>query len=184
MSIIDKQLLEKLENSVEKGIKETLKYTLEKYSQDDVFTYALYIDEDCTSLGWAANTLSHYEEIKTEFKNPQTISAIKWFYSYFSLGLGDLEDGFDEIFYKDIYSILEEISEYEPHDDFTIYQSEIFDSILKSFRLAIQDYTNHNITFFMTIVDSDNAKLMEDFSAKELNSENLYFEFIHRFDQT
>lgn len=34
----------------------------------------------------------------------------------------------------------------------------------------------------MTIVDSDNAKLMEDFSAKELNEESLYFKFIHRFE--
>lgn len=183
MQIIDKQLLEKLENAVYKGIRGTLKYTLEKYSQDNIFTYALYIDEDCTSLGWAANTLSHYKKAKTEFTNPKTISAIKWFYSYFAVGLGKLESGFDEIFYSDISSILDEISEYEPDDNFTIYQAEIFDSIIKSFKLAIKDYSNKNITFFMTIVDSDNAKLMEDFSAKELNSENLYFEFMHRFDQ-
>lgn len=182
MTIIDRKLLEKLEKAVHDGVKGTLDYTSIKYSKDDIFTYVLYIDEDCTSLGWAANTYSHYEKIKKEFTNPNTILAIKWYYPYFALGLGKLESKFDKIFYEDILSILDEISEFEPEDDFTTYQAEIVDSIIKSFKFAIQNYHNKNITFFMTIVDSDNAKLMEDFSAKELNEESLYFKFIHRFE--
>ena len=61
MNILSNSIIQDLIQNVYKGVTETFNYLLERYNSNDVFAYSLYIDDYCSYLGWAANTISHYE---------------------------------------------------------------------------------------------------------------------------
>ena len=58
MSILSNYIIQDLIQNVSKGVTETFKFVLEKYNSSEVFAYTLYIDDYCSYLGWAANTIS------------------------------------------------------------------------------------------------------------------------------
>ena len=61
MSILSNYIIQDLIQNVSKGVTESFKFVLERYNSNEVFAYTLYIDDYCSYLGWAANTISHYE---------------------------------------------------------------------------------------------------------------------------
>ena len=73
MSILSNYIIQDLIQNVSKGVTETFKFVLERYNSNEVFAYTLYIDDYCSYLGWAANTISHYENRKR--KLPKRRSA-------------------------------------------------------------------------------------------------------------
>ena len=67
MSILSNYIIQDLIQNVSKGVTETFKFVLERYNSNEVFAYTLYIDDYCSYLGWAANTISHYEIEKVNY---------------------------------------------------------------------------------------------------------------------
>ena len=67
MNILSNSIIQDLIQNVYKGVTETFNYVLERYNSNDVFAYSLYIDDYCSYLGWAANTISHYEIEKLNY---------------------------------------------------------------------------------------------------------------------
>jgi len=133
MSVLSNYIIQDLIQNVSKGVIETFKFVLEKYNSNEVFAYTLYIDDYCSYLGWAANTISHYEIEKVNYpKEDQPF--IKWYYPQFAIGLGEVPEKIDSIF-----------------------------------------------KFFVSIVDSDNTEIMENYSAEQLNSYDKFFTFKNRF---
>ena len=73
-----------------------------------------------------------------------------------------------------------EISE----DNFEQYQAEVYDTIIEGFKKAIENIDKKktkNVIFFVSIVDSDNAEIMENYSAEQLNSYDKFLTFKNRF---
>jgi len=162
MSILSNYIIQDLIQNVSKGVTETFKFVLERYNSNEVFAYTLYIDDYCSYLGWAANTISHYEIEKVNYpKEDQPF--IKWYYPQFAIGLGEVPEKIDSIFNNEIQNILNDANTLISEDNFEQYQAKVYDSIIEGFKKAIENIDKkktNNVIFFVSIVDSDNSEIM------------------------
>ena len=183
MSILSNYIIQDLIQNVSKGVTETFKFVLERYNSNEVFAYTLYIDDYCSYLGWAANTISHYEIEKVNYPKEEH-PFIKWYFPQFAIGLGEVPEKIDSIFNNEIQNILINANESITEDNFEQYQSEVYDSIIGGFKKAIENIDKKktkNVIFFVSIVDSDNTEIMENYSAEQLNSYDKFLTFKNRF---
>lgn len=183
MNILSNSIIQDLIQNVYKGVTETFNYVLERYNSNDVFAYSLYIDDYCSYLGWAANTISHYEIEKLNYPKEEH-PFIKWYYPQFAIGLGEVPEKIDSIFNNEIQNILNDANTLISENNFEQYQAEVYDSIIEGFKKAIvsvdKEKTKH-VIFFVSIADSDNAEIMENYSAEQLNSYDKFLTFKNRF---
>ena len=175
MNILSNSIIQDLIQNVYKGVTETFNYVLERYNSNDVFAYSLYIDDYCSYLGWAANTISHYEIEKLNYPKEEH-PFIKWYYPQFAIGLGEVPEKIDSIFNNEIQNILNDANTLISEDNFEQYQAEVYDSIIEGFKKAIASVDKEkikNIIFFVSIADSDNAEIME-------KNPEAYESFLHQ----
>ena len=155
MSILSNYIIQDLIQNVSKGVTETFKFVLERYNSNEVFAYTLYIDDYCSYLGWAANTISHYEIEKVNYpKEDQPF--IKWYYPQFAIGLGEVPEKIDSVFNNEIQNILNDANTLISEDNFEQYQAEVYDSIIEGFKKAIENIDKkktNNVIFFVSIVE-------------------------------
>lgn len=183
MNILSNSIIQDLIQNVYKGVTDTFNYVLERYNSNDVFAYSLYIDDYCSYLGWAANTISHYDKEKLNYPREE-YPFIKWYYPQFEIGLGEVSEKIDSVFSNEIQNILITANESITEDNFEQYQSEVYDSIIEGFKKAIASVDKEktkNVIFFVSIADSDNAEIMENYSAEQLNSYDKFLTFKNRF---
>lgn len=182
MSILSNYIIQDLIQNVSKGVTETFKFVSERYNSNDVFAYTLYIDDYCSYLGWAANTISHYKELKKNLPVEEH-SFVKWYYSEFEIGTGEVPEEIDKIFNQNIQEILDNIQKLLD-EDFEVVQANVYDAIIEGFKLALTEMDKNkikNVIFFVSIADSDNAEIMENYSAEQLNSYDKFLTFKNRF---
>ena len=183
MNILSNSIIQDLIQNVYKGVTETFNYVLERNNSNDVFAYSLYIDDYCSYLGWAANTISHYEIEKLNYpKEDQRF--LKWCYPQVAIGLGEVPEKIDSVFNNEIQNILNDANTLISEGNFEQYQAEVYDSIIEGFKKAIENIDKKktkNVIFFVSIVDSDNAEIMENYSAEQLNSYDKFLTFKNRF---
>ena len=183
MNILSNSIIQDLIQNVYKGVTETFNYVLVRYNSNDVFAYSLYIDDYCSYLGWAANTISHYEIEKLNYPKEEH-PFIKWYYPQFAIGLGEVPEKIDSIFNNEIQNILNDTNTLISEDNFEQYQAEVYDSIIEGFKKAIASVDKEktkNVIFFVSIADSDNTEIMENYSAEQLNSYEKFITFKNRF---
>ena len=183
MNILSNSIIQDLIQNVYKGVTDTFNYVLERYNSNDVFAYSLYIDDYCSYLGWAANTISHYDKEKLNYPREE-YPFIKWYYPQFAIGLGEVSEKIDSVFSNEIQNILITANESITEDNFEQYQSEVYDSIIEGFKKAIASVDKEktkNVIFFVSIADSDNAEIMENYSSEQLNSNDKFLTFKNRF---
>ena len=182
MKILNDKITQNLIHEVQKGVLTSLNVVLSKYENSNLFAYVLYIDDYCQCLGWAANTISYYEKLK-ETLPPEEYSFVKWCYSEFEIGTGEVSDEIDKPFNHNIQEILNKIQGLLDKN-FEIIQANVYDSIIKGFKLALNEIDKDkikNIIFYVSLVDSDNAEIMENYSAEKLNSSEKFLLFKNRY---
>ena len=182
MKILNDKITQNLIHEVQKGVLTSLNFVLSKYENSNLFAYVLYIDDYCQYLGWAANTISYYEKLK-ETLSPEEYSFVKWCYSEFEIGTGEVSDEIDKPFNHNIQEILNKIQGLLDKN-FEIIQANVYDSIIKGFKLALNEIDKDkikNIIFYVSLVDSDNAEIMENYSAEKLNSSEKFLLFKNRY---
>ena len=182
MKILNDKITQNLIHEVQKGVLTSLNFVLSKYVNSNLFAYVLYIDDYCQCLGWAANTISYYEKLK-ETLPPEEYSFVKWCYSEFEIGTGEVSDEIDKPFNHNIQEILNKIQGLLDKN-FEIIQANVYDSIIKGFKLALNEIDKDkikNIIFYVSLVDSDNAEIMENYSAEKLNSSEKFLLFKNRY---
>lgn len=182
MKILNDKITQNLIHEVQKGVLTSLNFVLSKYENSNLFAYVLYIDDYCQCLGWAANTILYYEKLK-ETLPPEEYSFVKWCYSEFEIGTGEVSDEIDKPFNHNIQEILNKIQGLLDKN-FEIIQANVYDSIIKGFKLALNEIDKDkikNIIFYVSLVDSDNAEIMENYSAEKLNSSEKFLLFKNRY---
>ena len=182
MKILNDKITQNLIHEVQKGVLTSLNFVLSKYENSNLFAYVLYIDDYCQYLGWAANTISYYEKLK-ETLPPEEYSFVKWCYSEFEIGTGEVSDEIDKPFNHNIQEILNKIQGLLDKN-FEIIQANVYDSIIKGFKLALNEIDKDkikNIIYYVSLVDSDNAEIMENYSAEKLNSSEKFLLFKNRY---
>lgn len=182
MKALDDKITRNLIHQVKKGALISLDFVLSRYENNNLFAYVLYIDDYCQYLGWAANTISHYEKLKKSLPSEEH-SFVKWYYPEFEIGTGEVPDEIDKPFNHDTQEILNEIQELLD-DNFEIIQANVYDSIIEGFKLALNEIDEDkikNIIFYVSLADSDNAELMENYSAEKLNSLEKFRLFKNRY---
>ena len=182
MKILNDKITQNLIHEVQKGVLTSLNFVLSKYENSNLFAYVLYIDDYCQCLGWAANTISYYEKLK-ETLPPEEYSFVKWCYSEFEIGTGEVSDEIDKPFNHNIQEILNKIQGLLDKN-FEIIQANVYDSIIKGFKLALNEIDKDkikNIILYVSLVDSDNAEIMENYSAEKLNSSEKFLLFKNRY---
>lgn len=185
MSVVSEKILRELQEQISSGVVETLRFVLHENNPGEVFAYALYTDDYCSYVGWAANTLSHYETKKAEFPDSRDQAFVQWYYPEFFTGTGEAPVEVDSTFNEGVQNVLDAAQGFVNEDNFPQFQSDIYDSIIGAFGAAIHQFDQEvtdTIAFFVSIADSDDAENLENYSAEKLNSAEKYAAFQKRYD--
>ena len=188
MEVFFKELVNQIEEAVKKAVKEILKET----GEEKIYAAALVTDSDCITLYLALNTYEYMKKRDEEYiemlhdnlseekiKNVREgkASLTKWIPDEW--GYSDGRDSelvkISELLYAKEESNPEE---YEKHIDL------FFETVTSAFKnlieLKIFGEASEEITYFISMTDDERTPEIENYSAKLLNSENVYKDFLNR----
>jgi hypothetical protein len=170
---------------------------------ETVYVGCLVINDDASNMSLKFNTLEYLnkkdillfgedpfkefremlspEEFQASFGQYEGVKmSIKWIPDDWGYGNNSLGDSFvnklSSILYHKRKSLQTDV-------DLFNFKNEIHRVIMSSFFLLkkyIKEAFGCDVFLFMSIVDSEKSKLIENESAKELNSEDNYNEFVNR----
>lgn len=181
-----------LANQIEEGVKKAVKEILKETGGEKIYAAALVTDSDCITLYLALNTYEYmkkrdekYIEMLQDDLSEEKIknvregrdSLTKWIPDEW--GYSDGRDSelvkISELLYAKEESDPEE---YEKHIDL------FFETVTSAFKnlieLKIFGEDSEKITYFISMSDDERTPEIENYSAKLLNSENVYKDFLNR----
>lgn len=190
-----KDFFESIEPKIYKAIKKDIKYILKKIGNEKIYSIALVTDEDCVSLYLAANTseslrkrdLDNLKFMKQYLSEDEirgvengSYSLTRWIPAEWAYS-DDESSGLTKISRLLLEREANNPTEYEKNKHLFF---ETITSVLK--RLMKENmfgsYTN-DITFFITLSDGDGIYEIENHSAQQLNSAEVYEKFLHRHER-
>ena len=181
-----------LANQIEEGVKKAVKEILKETGEEKIYAAALVTDSDCITLYLALNTYEYmkkrdekYIEMLQDNLSEEKIknvregrdSLTKWIPDEW--GYSDGRDS-DLVKISELLYAKEESNpeEYEKHIDL------FFETVTSAFKnlieLKIFGEDSEEITYFISMTDDERTPEIENYSAKLLNSENVYKDFMNR----
>lgn len=188
-----KTFFKDLDSKIENAVKEDVKKILKEVGDERIYAAALVTDSDCITLFLALNTYEYMKKRDREYLDIIDLSEEM---------KKNLEDGSasltkwlpDEWGYSDgNKSQLNEISKLLfKHDEETEYDEEEYEesqqlfleTVTSAFKRLIEENVfgeySKEITYFISMSDDERAEEIENQSAGELNSRELYEAFLNR----
>lgn len=181
-----------LGNKIQKAVKKDMKKILKEVGEEKIYTVALVTDSDCITLYLALNTNEYMKEADEEnieilqddlseedIKNVRegVISLTKWIPDEwgYSDGKNSELNKISKLLYK---------KEKSNPEEYERYTKLFFETVISAFKQLIESKTfgenTEEITYFVSISDDENTYEIENYSAKLLNSKNVYEEFLNR----
>lgn len=188
---------EELKNKIQQAVKDDFKRILMEVGEEKIYSIALVTDSDCTSLFLAVNTYEYMrkqddnsiEEAKdclpkeiVEKMKAGLLCISKWVPADWGYSDGKK-------------SKLNKVSEMLYHKEESLgpddavkskYQELVLETIISTFHMLIQSDAfgeiSKEITFFVSMSDDERTEDIENYSAKLLNSEEVYEEFLKRYE--
>ena len=190
MELFFKELGNKIEQAVKKDIKKILK----KVGKEKVYAVALVTDSDYITLYLALNTFEYLKKADEEniemlqddlsdedIKNVREglVCLTKWIPDEW--GYSDGKNSELNKISKLLFAKEESNSE-----EYARYKKLFLEVVISAFKRLIELKTfgenSEDITYFVTISDDENIYEIENYSAKLLNSNKIYKEFIERIE--
>lgn len=189
MELFFKDLEEKIKQAIKKDILNISK----KIGKEEVYSFALVTDSDCITLYLALNTYEYMkkedekyirknksrfsEEIVNKMREG-SINLSKWIPAEWGYSDGKRSElsKISKLLYKKEESLNQE--------EYLRYKEMFLETVTSAFKYLIETKvfgeSSEEITFFISMSDDENISEIENYSAKLLNSKNLYEEFLRR----
>ncbi len=182
----------KISKKLYKAIKKDTKRVLKEIKGEKLYSVALVTDSDCITLFMALNTYEYLETADKEFLkvveedlSEEDIRQIEEGEVCLTKWLPDewgFSDGENSALIK-ISQALYKKEESNP-EEYAKYKSLFFDTVISAFKKVIEEKTfgenSEEITYFISASDGDGIYEIENHSAKILNSEKIYEQFLSR----
>tara|TARA_B110001454_G_C12723212_1_gene435865 strand:- start:7342 stop:7890 length:549 start_codon:yes stop_codon:yes gene_type:complete len=174
---------EKLTNDVVAAAAAAFGSLISERKGEHFYAFALYTDGDAWTILAAANSLEQHQKAVLKFgeTNAQNVAAYKW-----STGEWAYENWKGELF-TDIYRDLAKYRKTQENtdSDYASYKNSVHECMITALKRLDQSgffgEMRSSIVLFVSSTDNDETETIENYSAKELNSQSVYSEFIERF---
>lgn len=189
MEIFFKDLGDKIQQAIKKDIQSILK----EIDEERIYSVALVTDSDCITLYLAINTYEYMQKEDEKYikmnqssfseeiiKKMQegTINLSKWIPAEWGYSDGKNSE------LTQISKLLYEKEKSLNVEEYPRYMELFFETIIYAFKQLIESKIFgekiEEITFFISMSDDERTPEIENYSAKLLNSKNLYEEFLKR----
>lgn len=171
-----------LEEQICEAVRISYTDIVENFSSERIYAFAIYTDADCYTILPTANTIDQYEK-KISTRNivePERKPSYKWY-----IGEWKYEAWKDEAFNsicEELGSAAESASMNNTRLDF---KKQVHQCMLNSlYRLKNEGLfpnSDNEFVIFISSSDYDDAKLLEEWSAKILNDQGVYEKFEKRY---
>lgn len=188
------KFLKKLGVQIQKAVKKDIKNILNAVGEEEIYAVALVTDSDCVTLYLALNTYEYMkkrdEEYIKMFQNKWSeqrinsiregsVSLTKWIPADwgYSDGKGSKLNNVSKLMFA---------KEESNPETYARYKELFFETITSAFKHLIESKifgdNSEKITYFISVSDDESVYEIENHSAKLLNTEKVYEDFLKRHD--
>ena len=171
------EFYEVLVKELEKALVKELWEIRRAAGDEKIYAAALLTDSGCTSVALYVNTLEHLSRTLGENSYDD---ELKWKIN--DWGYSDRMNGRKSLLLKSCQMLLNH--DKKDHDEHLRMRDVFIETAASAFRRAILKHPltadPDDVTYYISISDSDQAKRLENFSSKFLNSKTVYKEFFKR----
>ena len=185
-----KVFFEQIGNKIEKAVKEEIQKILKNIGEEKVYAVALVTDCDCITLYLAVNTYEYMKKRDEKYiemmqgKMPQEkIERVKEGVESFTKWIPD-EWGYSDEKGSELAKISELLFKKEASDseEYAKYKETFIKTVVSAFKRVIEqkcfDKLSEEVTYFVSVSDGDEIYKIENYSAKLLNTEKVYKNFL------
>lgn len=183
-----------LEGMIQKAVKKDVESILKKIGEERIYAVALVTDSDCITLYLALNTYEYMKKRDEEYIQKYvdvwtkeyiksiregSISLTKWIPADWGYSDGKNSE------LNNISKLLYVKEESNP-EEYARYKGLFFETVTSAFKHLIESKifgeNSEEIIYFISISDDEGIYEIENYSAKLLNSEEVYEKFLKRHD--
>ncbi len=190
-----KQFFDEIRLGVIKAVKQDVKKILNQIGKEQIYGAALVTDSDCITLYFAVNTYekmrekdlkymnmfqAHLTEEQIEGLKNGTISMTKWVPAEWAYSDGRESElnNISKLLYQK-----EEANSAEYSENTALF----FEAVTEAWRMLITDKIfgekTEDITYFVSMSDDNRSETIENYSASQLNRQELYEAFLKRAEE-
>ena len=179
-------------NKIQQALKTDIKRVLKETGEEKIYAAALVTDSDCITLYLAVNTyesmqkrdreyieILHLPEEEAKKIREGARSVVKWIPDEWGYSDGKNSE------LTQISKLLFAKEEADP-DEYAQHVNLFIETVISAFKYVIESNifgeNSEEISFFISMSDDERTYEIEEHSAKLLNSEKIYQEFLKRHE--
>ena len=187
-----KEFFNEIENKIQHALTTEIKRILKETGEEKIYAAALVTDSDCITLFLAVNTYEYMQKRDREYIEilhlPEeqakkiregTSSVVKWIPDEWGYSDGENSE------LTEISKLLFAKEESNP-DEYSQHIDLFIEKVISAFKQVIESNifgeNSEEISFFISMSDDERIYEIEDHSAKVLNSEKVYEDFLKRHE--